>query len=120
MLFLPRYAFLFICLFLVQYHSCLLFSIHKADRVESSVEMVPLSKKVIMRPFAKLQQQVRAGVNHYRLDDDDYDAQFGYNYLLIGNDLYNEPLPEAYRKYLTEQYYTRRSTLWCVRSNSQK
>lgn len=182
MLFLHRHAFLFVCIILVQYHFCFLFSSDEECMIvktkipfKVSVEMVPCpqnlykksnklfdpeqcftkkaalwcikkesldqkiepvtrcqnvvpfgmavlsdNKKFMMRPFAKLQQQVCTGQNHYRLQDDNYDIEYGYSFLLIGNHLYNDPLPEAYRKYLAEQYYTKRSTLWCVRQSSVK
>jgi hypothetical protein len=77
-------------------------------------------RAMTMKPFGRLEYYNYDKVQRHRLQDDNYDEQSGYNFLLIGNDLYNDPLPEAYRNYLPEQYYTKRSKLWCVRTVSQK
>lgn len=57
-------------------------------------------KSIAMEPFDRLQ------FHH---------EEFGYSFLISGLFLYNQFVDTLHQKTLPEQYYTRKSTLWCVK-----
>lgn len=88
----------------------------KAQKQSRCVTVIPFKNdyKINISSFvATLEPHAtEEGVPRYYLRDDNYDIEYGYSFLLIGNEIYNESVPEQYRQYLPDQYFTKKFTVW--------